>query len=118
MSIFFAPVHILFRFLFNLFVHLGSVDTYLSARLHEHRADILNLKVCDVQLGQVPGQRVMRRQQLMTGAQVFQSCLTRQQELCEQILLHMNRLPETTFFLAIESALHPRNLVGIPYQLS
>ena len=87
--------------------------------MHDHRGDIVNLEVYGVKLGKVPGQRVMRReQQTMTGAQFFQSCLDKQQELCKEILLHMDRLPETTFFLAIESTLHPKNLVGIPYQLT
>ena len=100
---------------FTLNVKVPGTNDFLSSRLHEHQTSILKFEIHGVTLGSHPLFHGLRSRRKMTGAAILDSSLSRQRELCLEILKYLDRLPETDLFLKIESCLRPSKLIGIPY---
>ena len=103
---------------FNVEVKCPGNDRFLSQRLRRYKNEILTKVVCNVELGKsdlVPNLRSFRA---FSGEQLFESCLQRQESLCNTILEHCDRLPEDSLFLSIERTLSPERVLSAPYESS
>ena len=100
---------------FNVNIKVPGSTAYLSQRLHDNKSSIEKKQLKGFLLGQHKLVPRLRSAAKLSGHTLFQNCLLQQQKLCNIILQHVDRLPQESFYVAIERVIHPRLVLKEPY---
>ena len=115
---FINKIQIMSQTSFNVNIKVPGSTAYLSQRLHDNQVSIKNKEFKGFQLGQHNLVPRLRSAAKLSGHTLFKNCLIQQQKLCNVILQHIDRLPEESFYVAIERVIHPCLVLKEPYNLT
>ena len=104
---FIYKIQIMSQTSFNVNIKVPGSTAYLSQRLHDNKSSIEKKQFKGFQLGQHKLVPRLRSAAKFSGHTLFQNCLLQQQKLCNIILQHVDRLPQESFYVAIERVIHP-----------